>query len=588
MGTELSKHLFLFTLGPVQSFIRQARKTRDLYAGSYILSYLCRGAIESLQLRCGAKAEIIFPSLEIESLPNRFLAVLTGYEEEELKSIGSGVENDVRHRLLTMSEKVLTELQLREPKGFREQMESLLQVYWVITEQGHDFAADYKRAESSLGSLKNLRVFSPLTEQPGRKCSVTGEHNVLFYRGNAGSKRLLAGAVEADPRFPQKYLGDGEGLGAVAFVKRCADKCMSGNFNPDFPSTGMIALMNAAKGANISYEELKDWEAQHFFQLKNKMPPSPELSGADRGRVEKLYKRMEKKEISSYYAAVIFDADDMGKWLGGKLLPAGTELKDFHTRLSAKMGGYAQTAKDIVKWPQGVTVYAGGDDFFGFVNLFYLFKVLKALRQEFDRLDLGTNSGGMTFSAGVAIGHHKTPLTEVLGWAHKMEREAKGVDGKDAVGIALLRRAGETTKAVQKWKCTDKLWTTDVLVGLLERLGNKTFSDTFIRVLGREFFHLMDEDGMLQNDGFVFAEMKRLLTRACWLEIKPGETKEDFRNRKKWLVEEQAELLKELYFNSGSLSNFLSTLNIVTFMDREVNQGDHSTKGAGSSFFPGW
>ena len=29
-----NQYLFLFTIGPVQSFIAQARKTRDLYAGS--------------------------------------------------------------------------------------------------------------------------------------------------------------------------------------------------------------------------------------------------------------------------------------------------------------------------------------------------------------------------------------------------------------------------------------------------------------------------------------------------------------------------------------------------------------------------
>jgi len=32
-----NQYLFLFTIGPVQSFIAQARKTRDLYAGSAIL-----------------------------------------------------------------------------------------------------------------------------------------------------------------------------------------------------------------------------------------------------------------------------------------------------------------------------------------------------------------------------------------------------------------------------------------------------------------------------------------------------------------------------------------------------------------------
>ncbi len=38
------QYLFLFTIGPVQSFIAQARKTRDLYAGSAILGEIIDAA----------------------------------------------------------------------------------------------------------------------------------------------------------------------------------------------------------------------------------------------------------------------------------------------------------------------------------------------------------------------------------------------------------------------------------------------------------------------------------------------------------------------------------------------------------------
>ncbi|NPA53826.1 MAG: hypothetical protein GXO21_04085 [Aquificae bacterium] len=41
---DKNEYLFIFTITPVQSFIAQARKTRDLHAGSRILSELIKKA----------------------------------------------------------------------------------------------------------------------------------------------------------------------------------------------------------------------------------------------------------------------------------------------------------------------------------------------------------------------------------------------------------------------------------------------------------------------------------------------------------------------------------------------------------------
>ena len=44
---------FQFTLGPVQGFVAQARRTRDFWAGSFILSWLSSVAIASIQKQGG-------------------------------------------------------------------------------------------------------------------------------------------------------------------------------------------------------------------------------------------------------------------------------------------------------------------------------------------------------------------------------------------------------------------------------------------------------------------------------------------------------------------------------------------------------
>ena len=88
-----------FTLGPVQGFIADARRTRDLWAGSFLLSWLSGQAMAAL---CEQGGSIVFPKAEgdelyesilsdrcnskvekspfIGSLPNRFKADVTNVE----------------------------------------------------------------------------------------------------------------------------------------------------------------------------------------------------------------------------------------------------------------------------------------------------------------------------------------------------------------------------------------------------------------------------------------------------------------------------------------------------------------------------
>ncbi|HMQ23277.1 MAG TPA: type III-B CRISPR-associated protein Cas10/Cmr2, partial [Planctomycetota bacterium] len=61
----MTAHLLLVTLGPVQDFISQARRTRDLWYGSHLLSELGRAAVRAL-LDGGAK--LVFPSLQTGDL----------------------------------------------------------------------------------------------------------------------------------------------------------------------------------------------------------------------------------------------------------------------------------------------------------------------------------------------------------------------------------------------------------------------------------------------------------------------------------------------------------------------------------------
>ncbi|MFZ8846760.1 MAG: type III-B CRISPR-associated protein Cas10/Cmr2, partial [Candidatus Hydrothermia bacterium] len=62
----------LFTIGPVQSFISKARKTSDLWSGSYMLSYLIWESMKILVEELGPDV-IIFPNLFGQPLVDRWL-----------------------------------------------------------------------------------------------------------------------------------------------------------------------------------------------------------------------------------------------------------------------------------------------------------------------------------------------------------------------------------------------------------------------------------------------------------------------------------------------------------------------------------
>ncbi|HQJ90488.1 MAG TPA: type III-B CRISPR-associated protein Cas10/Cmr2, partial [Paludibacteraceae bacterium] len=67
--------LFVMSIGPVQSFISQARKTQDFFMGSFVLSYLTFRAIEKIVKEYGP-TNIIYPDMHGQPLMDHYLKSL--------------------------------------------------------------------------------------------------------------------------------------------------------------------------------------------------------------------------------------------------------------------------------------------------------------------------------------------------------------------------------------------------------------------------------------------------------------------------------------------------------------------------------
>lgn len=583
----MKEYLFLFTITPVQSFIAQARKTQDLFAGSALLSQLCRLALRKVQDRYHGR--IIFPSPEGESLPNRFLAVLESEDEETIRKIGGCLEEDLRSDLHLIAYVVLSSLHLPEPEGFRQQTEDYFQVFWAFHPLECGYEKAYQTVERLLGQAKSVRPFKQPLPESGRKCSLTGEHDALFYRSQGKPFAYLSKkALKLPPEVPMKYMAEGEALGAIGFIKRCAELYFRDEHarvpqrNYSFPSTCRIALNDAfsqlaEKDSSFSDMVKRNFDEELIFDFENKgfapegempLPPSPEMA-RDWPNAWDIYAGLKRYHIkySSYYAILVFDGDSMGKWLSGQRLAEGVSLENFHAELSRALSQFAYRAgKEILINPKGATVYAGGDDFLGLVNLTHLMQVLRTLRSEFDRLDFSAySSDKLTFSAGVAIAHYKTPLSMALGWARNMEKEAKDPRiGKNALGLAVVKHSGETVKTVSPWHSGEETWITDDIQFVLANL-REDFSDAFITTFGKEF-RIMAKGRDTQNkarehlDNMVKSELKRLVLRSYLGEEEDKKRKSDLL----W------KLLFHDYVHFKRLDSFLDFLEVVRFLSREV------------------
>jgi CRISPR-associated protein Cmr2 len=231
----------------------------------------------------------------------------------------------------------------------------------------------------------------------------------------------------------------------------------------------------------------------------------------------------------TYYAILLMDGDDMGKWLAGRhekmpafreamhpdVLPKFESLENasdwqemlgtprplaanLHASLSAALSTFAWRC---VRWVVeerhfGRVVYAGGDDVLALLPLIEAIPAARELCALFTGhaevqggdLRIKNDSNGflnweneillvpgpnITLSAGLAVVHHLYPLDAALAAAREAEKAAKAVPGKAAVAVRVLKRSGETVTVRSRWESMGDLF--DELVGHFagERLSSR-------------------------------------------------------------------------------------------------------------------
>lgn len=619
-GDKPQRLMLMFTIGPVQSFIAAARKTEDLWMGSYILSYLAAIAIDSVR---GGDVELIYPAIGAQSpfafwrqqdfstpsLPNLFLTIGNGIEvsHDELVKRAERAEKNVKAEFRRMAECAVDEAFCEWRWTYvgpmlERQIADFLNVHWVITEETEQGYQDwYAHTAANLAAAKNLRPFTQSSEF-GRKCSLDGTHEILHLRQDEPVSQAMKWWQDFAECNPQ-YCRQGEALGSVSLTKRMGRHFLKAesefkdefsNDRPSFPSTSEVAT------ADFKAKLRSNCDALDVYRRFVKQVRNLKTSNDTQADVPTIQLLPKVGDLSGY-------ENIDGDWLYEE---SWTEpyLKRNHNIDASKEREQIQICnglrQDLIRLLGGdpgryyAAIALDGDNMGEKIreaqsqaehrNLSHrLIEYTGDARQIVEQEHLGklTYAGGddllalanlrdllptlkrlraqfpdfTTASAGVCIAHNKTPLGEVLQQARRMEKVAKVEGQRDALGITLFKRSGNVSSVVTKWEHSNL----DVLAvseDLIRLLHDDEVSKRFLYDFRETFVRLIEDEDDYMNLGvhLIQTEFNRIVKRA-------HATTETLPERSQQTIESLSHLIREIQ----PFAHFLGYLEIVNFIARQ-------------------
>jgi CRISPR-associated protein Cmr2 len=275
----------LMSIGPVQGYIQQARRTQDLFAGSRLLSLLAETAIDAITSGLQSEQEyFVYPNRKPKSkgsapnnrsTPNRFLFRCDSSNAKKLaeaartavykrwNEISTSTKRYLSKPTATSDEVFISDEIWTRQAGSEESPAPWIEIHYVISEvvQGEAYKVANAKLNRLLAARKLFRNFS-LPPEPGFKCSVTGEHEALHSQssGKATNEQVREYWDRLRGELPNKaILSEGERLCALSAIKRFAHEADQDLKIERFPSTSSIAA------APFRKQVLEQWGKAEAF-----------------------------------------------------------------------------------------------------------------------------------------------------------------------------------------------------------------------------------------------------------------------------------------------------------------------------------
>lgn len=483
------EYLMLCSIGPVQEFIAQARRTRDLWFGSYLLSELSK---EGAKIFKNLGGELIYPVLNMNdagelspsNAPNKILGKITTSDPKDIAwQIRRGITIKWKQYAEEVRKKVDSYINIGT---WNRQVSDLVEFYaaWVDMEQVEQ-SEEFKNANKSLYSyaldevetlcaarklLRDFKQNDPGVMYGEKKSSLDGGRESVW-RNHKDCKLQLA----------RLGVKEYESLDAISVIKRLYLKLHPKQEN--FPSVCETAylpytelikqdatLRDAVDGYLHDVKQLIDKrdnpptykESRLFYlrriedyleeEVENATPEQlKKWQGCIAEYLENLYQGRYSKgnakgrrlpRPTPYYAFLIADGDHMGRQL------RNIDGSDGHIAFSKKLSDFSMAAASIMKEHDGRLIYSGGDDVMAYLPVHRCLEAAQKLQKCFvEKMGVGNDAEfPPTLSVGIVIAHMLEPLEEVRQMAREAEQHAKVT--RNALGIHFYKRSGNDSMKV--------------------------------------------------------------------------------------------------------------------------------------------
>jgi CRISPR-associated protein Cmr2 len=503
-------HVLILWLGPVQELIASARRCRDLWFGSWLLSELAKATARAIAEHCGPEA-LVFPGVEASgslhpagemTVANKIVVrVPAGMDPARVaEEIGRSA---MRARLREIRDDAFA--RVSEPAGARyfqrepaeAQVDGLIEYVWAAAAEGE--AGGYAEARSDAEALLTARRATSLWGQVtwGKdvpKSSIDGARESVLHEDLYDE--VSRGALSAAYAYRRYGIGPSERLCGVGLLKRLGRRRGS-RYDHQFLSTGHLAAwpllermarlateggpLRSAWAAylrrlpelgasldeshvprNREHEVLGQYDGGLLFESRLAELFATVADPAERGRIV-AEARMALNQVLAaagvqtplpYFAILVADGDRMGETIDRQRTPAD------HRRLSQALAGFAAHARVLVEQEAGgELVYAGGDDVLAFVPLHRAILCACRLAESFAARLAGfaaVDGRAPTLSAGIGISHFLEPLSQALAVARRAETLAKRQPGRNCLAVTVDKRSGSRTHLVGPWGELDR------------------------------------------------------------------------------------------------------------------------------------
>lgn len=452
----MSENKFILTLsvGPVQGFIAAARKTRDLWAGSQLLSDISKSVARALKNE--SDVELIFPGDDSKlndaqfSVANVVTCTVKAEGAERLKDLARIAKEAAYAEWDRFVEATKTKIakagswnEIRQEFwNAQTKAEDVIEFCAAWTPIKADEASALARAASLLAGRKNCREFKQLSygslDGAGvPKSSLDGARESVL------KEELVKKGCD------EIYLKPGEQLDAIGLVKRLG--VQEATSKKECPSLLNIAIRPYLKSQKLNY----DYVANFIDRADSLGELLKEACAQNDDVFNDFIKTLQGIDENGLYVAILLaDGDKMGKTLAD--LKESDERRKFSQALSA----FSTGVEERVDKHGGLCVYAGGDDVLAFLSVDQALGCADELRKWFR--EAMEKYEETSLSVGIVIFHYHEMLDQALDFARQAEKIAKTTsDGckdsderfgdRNGLAVSFYSRGNIATTIRERW-----------------------------------------------------------------------------------------------------------------------------------------